>query len=226
MTHPTCHDITCIHHTDAERTEAYKKCPVCVQRELAAAFAATSQGSSEKAYNLALKLSRAQENNKNYAERVSGLEKERDFMTEKWNELCAQDDRLRSALEEFRDSVLNGRHQLESVLDNDQTNAVLGLFDDSLLSQSFQAEQWEWVKQTFPGEKPEGVLRHLREEVLELTENPSDPKELADCFLLIQCMASHAGIDLIQAARAKFEECKLRKWKLIEGRGYRTEADA
>lgn len=40
---------------------------------------------------------------------------------------------MREALEEFRDAVLNGRHQLEApCLDNDQTNAVLGLFDDIL----------------------------------------------------------------------------------------------
>jgi hypothetical protein len=34
---------------------------------------------------------------------------------------------------EFRDAVLNQRHQLEEpCLDNDQTNAVLGLFDDTI----------------------------------------------------------------------------------------------
>lgn len=39
-------------------------------------------------------------------------------------------DALKAGLREFRDGVLSGRHQLESVLDNDQTNAVLALFDD------------------------------------------------------------------------------------------------
>lgn len=41
-------------------------------------------------------------------------------------------DDLLAACEDFRDSVLHGRHHLESVLDNDQTNAVLGLYDDTI----------------------------------------------------------------------------------------------
>ncbi len=44
-------------------------------------------------------------------------------------------DQLLAACEEFRESVLNGRHQLESpCLDPDQTNAVLSLFDDMVVS--------------------------------------------------------------------------------------------
>lgn len=41
-----------------------------------------------------------------------------------------RDAEYETRLAEFRDAVLNGRHQLECLLDNDQTNAVLGLFDD------------------------------------------------------------------------------------------------
>lgn len=40
-------------------------------------------------------------------------------------------ERLAEALEEARDAILNGRGPLEAVLDNDQTNAVLGAFDDA-----------------------------------------------------------------------------------------------
>ncbi len=38
-----------------------------------------------------------------------------------------------AACRDFRDCVLHGRHQLEApCLDNDQTNAVLSLFDDTI----------------------------------------------------------------------------------------------
>lgn len=45
--------------------------------------------------------------------------------------LRAHAERLAEALEEARDAILNGRGPLESVLDNDQTNAALGAFDDA-----------------------------------------------------------------------------------------------
>ncbi len=46
-------------------------------------------------------------------------------------ELAKKLDALKIAASEFRECVLGGRHQLEApCLDNDQTNAVLGLFDD------------------------------------------------------------------------------------------------
>jgi hypothetical protein len=50
--------------------------------------------------------------------------------------------------EEFRDAVLNQRWQLESpMLDNDQTNAVLGLFDDRVTDAAAAlttiCDQWE-----------------------------------------------------------------------------------
>lgn len=51
-------------------------------------------------------------------------------------------ERLKAACEEFRDCVLNGRHQLESpCLDGDQTNAVLGLFDDTVTALLDQPEK-------------------------------------------------------------------------------------
>ena len=86
---------------------------------------------------------------------------------------------------------------------------------------AFQAEQWEWVRKTFPTETPRGVFKHLKEEIKELGDDLSDPKELADCFLLLQCLASHHGVDLYAAARAKFEECKSRTWQEIPGVGFR-----
>lgn len=47
--------------------------------------------------------------------------------------VTAENERLVAACEDFRDSVLNQRYQLEEpCLDSDQTNAVLGLYDDTI----------------------------------------------------------------------------------------------
>lgn len=46
--------------------------------------------------------------------------------------LKRQRDEILGALNDLRDTILNGRGPLESVLDNDQTNAVLGAYDDAL----------------------------------------------------------------------------------------------
>jgi hypothetical protein len=56
MIHPTAFEITCIHHTDAERTEAFKHCPVCAQAELAKArdAQATWQSNCQAANKLEL----------------------------------------------------------------------------------------------------------------------------------------------------------------------------
>jgi hypothetical protein len=54
-------------------------------------------------------------------------------LQEKLRNVKAERDRLKEACAEFRDSILHQRHQLEEpCLDNDQTNAVLGLFDDTI----------------------------------------------------------------------------------------------
>lgn len=86
---------------------------------------------------------------------------------------------------------------------------------------TLQARQWEWVQATFPDETFEGVLDHLKEEIVELEACPSDPGELADVFLLVQCLASHFGVDLMAAAEAKLRECRSREWEFITGKGYR-----
>lgn len=86
--------------------------------------------------------------------------------------------------------------------------------------ETFQSEQWRWCCETFPNETVEGVLRHLESEFAELKEAPFDPMEMADCFLLLQCLASHCGVDLMKAAREKFEKCKARKWEQTS-EGYR-----
>ncbi len=54
-------------------------------------------------------------------------------LEEQLKEAMAYRDNAEPALIEFRDSVLNERHQLEDAgMDSDKTNAVLSLFDDLL----------------------------------------------------------------------------------------------
>lgn len=85
-----------------------------------------------------------------------------------------------------------------------------------------QREQWEFAKATFPGETWEDVLHHLMHELeSEVDHAQDDPEEYADCLLLLLCLASHRGIDLDKAVRAKFEKVKKRKWKVVPGLGYR-----
>jgi hypothetical protein len=79
-------------------------------------------------------------------------------------------------------------------------------------TQTFQQEHWEWVQKTFPGETAEGVLHHLCAEIQEFSVAPTDFEEMADIFLLMQCYASHVGVDFMGQVRAKFEKCKARKW--------------
>jgi hypothetical protein len=66
-------------------------------------------------------------------------------------------EQFEDAFDEARDAILHGRHHLEGVLDNDQTNAVLTVLDDAFaaaLSRSTaepqQAPMWEHRFMTTP----------------------------------------------------------------------------
>jgi hypothetical protein len=59
-------------------------------------------------------------------------------------------------------------------------------------------------------------LRHLKEEVQELIDNPNDEMEWADCFLLLLDAAWRKGYtvdDLTKFASQKLEINKKRTWK-------------
>ena len=63
---------------------------------------------------------------------------------------------------------------------------------------------------------PVPVLTHLKEEVQELIEQPTDLMEWADCLLLLTDAADRAGLsieDLIDAATLKLEINKKRTWE-------------
>lgn len=79
----------------------------------------------------------------------------------------------------------------------------------------FQKEHGVWSDQTFGARSPIGPLHHLRKEVDEVIQNPTDIKEYADCLLLLMDSARLSGFnmdDLYFAAQQKFKENKQRKW--------------
>lgn len=69
-----------------------------------------------------------------------------------------------------------------------------------------------WADATFPTDTPKSIATHLGREVRELAADPSDPREIADCFLLAAYLAHKQGISLLAAARAKFAEIQTRQW--------------
>lgn len=92
------------------------------------------------------------------------------------------------------------------------------LIDAGELLNDISQDLFEWSDKTF-GNKfyrgPIGPLKHLEKEVKEAIENPTDPMEYADCFLLILDAARRAGIkpmELMKYSKEKLEICKQRKY--------------
>jgi hypothetical protein len=70
----------------------------------------------------------------------------------------------------------------------------------------------EWQNKQFPTATVESKFEHLLEEIEEVRENPYDPMELADCFLLIVGMMRKAGFDVSTIVAEKLAINKSRKW--------------
>lgn len=69
-----------------------------------------------------------------------------------------------------------------------------------------------------------GPLTHLKKEVKELHENPNDPMEWADCFLLLVDAADRKGMtfdNLVAVSRNKLEINKARNWVKQDDGTYR-----
>jgi hypothetical protein len=73
-------------------------------------------------------------------------------------------------------------------------------------------ELMDWQRETFPHGTPASCVAHLVEEVAELSANPTDASEIADCYFLIVGAASRAGIDLVSALREKLAVNRARAW--------------
>ena len=106
------------------------------------------------------------------------------------------------ALADERDALLTERDALRAEVEELRARS----FDD--LSKRVQ----EWQRETFPDATPHSVAAHLRKEAKELSENPSDYYEAADCALLLIGHAQAAGYDLFNAIREKFAIVQQRQW--------------
>jgi hypothetical protein len=84
---------------------------------------------------------------------------------------------------------------------------------------TFLKERREFSYKTFGSKEErgcEGPLTHLKKEIQELLDNPNDPMEWADCFLLLTDAADrkgHSFEDLVDFARKKLEINKARNWQ-------------
>ena len=89
---------------------------------------------------------------------------------------------------------------------------IYGKHDIRLL----QMEVVHWADRQFPNRKWENTFNKLRdEEIQELFENPKDPSEYADVFILLLDLANMAGLssdNLTNAIRDKLIINKNRKW--------------
>lgn len=59
----------------------------------------------------------------------------------------------------------------------------------------------EWQAVTFPRATPASVVEHLRREVLELVDDPTDTAELADVIFLVVGLAYELGLSMSDLAR-------------------------
>ncbi len=81
-----------------------------------------------------------------------------------------------------------------------------------------QKKLFEWSSTTFGDSKtlgPSGPLNHLRKEINEALDDPSDIMEFADMYMLLSDAASRAGHKMsavLNATVEKLEICKQRKW--------------
>jgi hypothetical protein len=78
------------------------------------------------------------------------------------------------------------------------------------------ANQREWSERTFgPGTRLLGVLDHIRKELIEIEENPTDVEEWVDVIILAFDGAWRAGWEpqqIIDAIKAKQAKNELRTW--------------
>jgi dCMP deaminase len=74
------------------------------------------------------------------------------------------------------------------------------------------AEVNAWQAETFPHATSASVVEHLRREVKELVDDPTDTAELADAAFLIVGLASVLGVDLAAVMANKLVVNRARTW--------------
>lgn len=83
----------------------------------------------------------------------------------------------------------------------------------------FQTEVGKWADRQFPQSTLQSIVAHLTDEVEELNQAPADKLEMADILLLLMHLAHKQDIDLLVAAKEKFEIVKKRRWGIPDHRG-------
>jgi NTP pyrophosphatase (non-canonical NTP hydrolase) len=79
-----------------------------------------------------------------------------------------------------------------------------------------------WSHQTFPTQTESTMLLHLRDELAELSEEPSKPGELADVVMLVAALADYHDVDLAKAVREKLAVNRARHWTQEDANGMRS----
>ena len=78
-----------------------------------------------------------------------------------------------------------------------------------------QYELAQWTSKQFPKRSMHSIISHLRTELTELEESPTDIMEFADCFMLLLDAASFQKLaisDIWTAIGRKLEINKARVW--------------
>jgi len=79
----------------------------------------------------------------------------------------------------------------------------------------FQSNHAAWASKTFPDETLDEVIKHLKAEIDEARETPSDVFEWADCYILMMyaCQrCGHSMSDVVDIAKKKHEINLKRTW--------------
>lgn len=91
-----------------------------------------------------------------------------------------------------------------------------------------QARTGAWTTKQFPTRTTESIMNHLCSEAGEVTKEPFDIEEYADCFLLLLDAAFYNGISIAQivdAAETKLEKNKQRNWGEPNSEGFTEHLD-
>lgn len=98
--------------------------------------------------------------------------------------------------------------------------SIEGVYQDETIDATHLQRQREWSHKTFgPGARLLGVLDHIRKELVEIEENPTDVDEWVDVIILAFDGAWRAGwqpqqiIDAIKAKQAKNEARTWPDWR-------------
>lgn len=77
----------------------------------------------------------------------------------------------------------------------------------------------DWAGATFPQRTPESLSKHILKEAKELVENPSDPEEIADLFILLANLVGLLQYDPVKIISAKMAKNRLRVWGMPDADG-------